>query len=259
MNKILKSIQSQTGSDNYRGDEVTNDVCDKCGGAGIYYLEDNGNRTLVVCDNPIHHVQRWKRYRELSDIVSDDQLGRSLDDIQLFDSGTQSNVAALAAAREFQANPRGWFYVHGTYGNAKSEMALALFNHLRAVGRYGIYLKLQTLVTFLYEAYEERNNREMSTMGSAGRIGLLKRVPVLVIDEFDLDDTKVNITSNLLQMLFSIMDARYEAAIHTGQVTILTANQPPSHLPPALRDRALDGRFVVVENTAPSKRQYMRW
>lgn len=256
----MVNFRRRTGSHSSlpRSDELPE--CEICHGAEFYFVGTGDNKRLVHCDNPVHEGKRWARYKELSDIVSDAQLQRTLDDIQVFDKGATSNVEALNAARRFQEQPRGWFYLFGTYGNAKTEIALALFNNLRTRHkRYGIFLKLQTLVTFVYEAYEEMQSREMSSMGKAGRIGLLKRVPVLVIDEFDFDATKLNITSNVLQILFEILDARYEHAIYNQQVTIFTSNQPPSHLPPALRDRVLDGRFIVSANTAPSKRPIMTW
>lgn len=257
----LKELQQRarvTGSLAFDGDDA--DICHDCGGAGFFkVIGENNKQRLVPCENPIHEKDRWKRYKELSDIVSPAQLERTLDDIDVYHKGGASNKAALAAARAFTEKPRGWFYLYGTYGNAKTEIALALFNNLRvAHSRYGIYISMQSLVTFIYEAYSLSKDPESLTVSQ--RIDLFKRVPVLVVDEFDFDDTKINITSNVLQILFEILNDRYERAIHSGQVTIFTANQSPEEsLPPALLDRMNDGRFVVVENTAPSKRQYMKW
>lgn len=234
------------------------EVCPDCGGIGFFKVSGAGNKQQVVaCKNPIHEHDRWRRYRELSDIVSPLQLERTLDDIDIYHKAGASNKRALEAARTFLNVPYGWFYMYGTYGNAKTEIALALFNALRtAHQRYGIFIGMQSLVTFVYDAYN--SSRDPESLSLAERIDIFKRVPVLVVDEFDFDETKLNVTSNILQILFEIFNARYERAIYDEQLTIFTSNQSPAHLPPALRDRMLDGRFVVVENTAPSKRPHMK-
>lgn len=76
---------------------------------------------------------------------------------------------------------------------------------------------------------------------------------VLAIDEMD----KAKSTEWLEEFRFHFLDERYRQGINGDTVTVFASNTNPNELPMALYDRARDGRFMIVENTAPSARPAM--
>jgi len=163
--------------------------------------------------------------------------------------------------------PRGWFYVYGTNGNAKSVMVTGIYNELRE--RYnmaGLFCTLPRLLNLVREACFERQDRETSKVGDfiskgkEGRIDALSKVPVLVIDEFDVSDGKVNVTDFVTEVLQDILQRRYKRAMDgDNQVTVFASNCSPEMFPSLIADRMADGRSWLVRNTAPSRRQFSDW
>jgi DNA replication protein DnaC len=174
-----------------------------------------------------------------------------------------SNLEALGAAHLFVDNPRGWFYVWGSWGNAKTDMLMSLLTEL-GISKHipGLYITFAKLVSFVREAYEEREAysstsweiRETASMGKEARIQHFINVPLLAIDEFDLSSDKVSATPWLKELVWNILDPRHKGGLAGKQITLFASNSPPSRLPGHIASRMNLGSNVVVEITAPDMR-----
>jgi DNA replication protein DnaC len=182
------------------------------------------------------------------------ELNRSLKDINPMDG----NRAMLAAARKMVSDPFGWLYIWGGPGNAKSEVLIAIVNELNRTGNGpAVYTKFTSLIEFMRDAYSERKKKDSDPdvdMGYIARFERLKAVKVLAIDEMD----KARETPFMQDFRFDFLDERYRAALAGQTITLFASNENPATLPEAAWDRVRDGRFKVVENTAPSARPKMR-
>jgi DNA replication protein DnaC len=182
------------------------------------------------------------------------ELNRSLEDIKPLDG----NRAMLAAARKMVSDPFGWLYIWGGPGNAKSEVLIAIVNELNRTGSGpAVYTKFTTLIEYMRDAYSERKKKDNDPdvdMGFIARFEKMKAVKVLAIDEMD----KARETPFMQDFRFDFLDERYRAALAGQTITLFASNENPATLPEAVWDRVRDGRFKVVENTAPSARPKMR-
>lgn len=182
------------------------------------------------------------------------ELNRSLEDIKSLDG----NRAMLAAARKMVSDPFGWLYIWGGPGNAKSEVLIAIVNELNRTGNGpAIYTKFSTLIEYMRDAYSERKKKDNDPdvdLGFIARFEKMKAVKVLAIDEMD----KARETAFMQDFRFDFLDERYRAALTGQTITLFASNENPATLPEAVWDRVRDGRFKVVENTAPSARPKMR-
>lgn len=182
------------------------------------------------------------------------ELNRSLEDIKPLDG----NRAMLAAARKMVSDPFGWLYIWGGPGNAKSEVLIAIVNELNRTGNGpAVYTKFTTLIEYMRDAYSERKKKDNDPdvdMGFIARFEKMKGVKVLAIDEMD----KARETPFMQDFRFDFLDERYRAALAGQTITLFASNENPATLPEAVWDRVRDGRFKVVENTAPSARPKMR-
>jgi hypothetical protein len=240
----------------------------------------------VRCDNPVHRPEWLARLAARSNLLPED-LDTRLKDIKvvhffepvvgtdgkpLLEDGTpkrvlRSNQAMLEAARSLVQEPRGFLYVWGPWGNAKSEALIAIVNEVNLDGGgLAMYIKFSDLVEYMREAYADRDRRKAllaqgdldADMTYWQRFERLKDIPVLAIDEFDFDDDKVRETGLVKQFRFDFLDVRYHQAIRGKTATVFASNSPPDALPDAIYSRVRDGRFTIVHNTAPDSRPAMR-
>jgi DNA replication protein DnaC len=233
----------------------------------------------IPCPNPKHKRQRVDRLAHL-DARSPEDRNISLEDIKEYhqekgrirpgvDTPNGSNKEALETARLFLAHPRGWFYVWGPWGNAKTDMLLALLNELdKKHDMPGLYVSLGELASFVRSAYAEKDAysssnwriRQTATMGSEARVNHFIHLPVLAIDEFELDQDKVNDTPWLRQLISDILLPRHKQALAgKASITLFASNSPPNKLPGHLNSRLMHGINIIVENTAPDMRPLLGW
>lgn len=182
-------------------------------------------------------------------------LDRKLSDIR----PSPGNQAMLDAARAMIDNPRGWLYVWGGPGNAKTEILLALVNHFNQAGRGpAVYTKFTKIIDHMRDSYSEKKKRAFdpfADMGYIERFQRLVQVPVLAIDEMD----KVFRETELAQEFrFDFLDDRYMQALSGETITIFAGNKDPRTFPGVIWDRIRDGRFKIIHNTQPSARENMR-
>lgn len=231
--------------------------CPDCGVVGYFRNDvapgEKGFGKLIPCPNPAHQRDRLERLAKVSNMLPQ-ELDRSLDDI----IQSENNQAMLEAARAMIADPYGWLYIWGGPGNAKSETLIAVVNELNRIGKGpAVYTKFASLIEFMRDAFSERKKKDNdpdTDMGYIARFERLKAVKVLAIDEMD----KARETPFMNDFRFDFLDERYRAGIAGQTITLFASNENPATLPDAVWDRVRDGRFKVVENTAPSARPKMR-
>lgn len=215
---------------------------------------------IVPCDNPCHADERVRRLAVVSGLHPAD-LKRRLVDIYPM----PGNKTMLDAARQMIDDPCGWLYIHGGPGNAKSEILIAMVNEINAAGKGpAMYVKFTGLVNYIREAFAERSYRQKQlergvgaggwdNLGYLDRFNRVKDIKFLAIDELD----KARVTEFVEEFRFDFLDERYRQAINGDTVTVFASQTPPGELPKPLASRVMDGRFIVVCNTAGDARPEM--
>jgi len=156
----------------------------------------------------------------------------------------------LQVAREMIDKHAGWLYIWGGPGNAKSEVLIAIVNEVNEAGRGpAMYVTYSHLVNWVREA-----NKPDAVESYIQRFDRLKALRLLAVDEMD----KARDTEFSQEFRFEFLDERYRQAILGTSAMVFAGNTNPALLPSPLYDRVSDGRFTIVENTAPSARPHMR-
>lgn len=224
--------------------------CSDCGGAGFVRIDVPVGHPqfgkFERCSNPIHNPDRLARMAKISNLGPED-VKRRLTDIQVNDK----NKAMLEAAQRIIDEPYGWLYIWGGPGNAKSEVLKAIVNESNRTGRGpAVYTTFSTVIDWMRAAYDKN-----STLTSVERFEQLKEIPVLAIDEMD----KARATEYAADFRFNLLDARYISALNEQTITIFAGNTDPAKLEcEPIYDRIRDGRFMIIENKAPSARPMMK-
>lgn len=174
-----------------------------------------------------------------------EDVKRRLDDIKR----NSKNRAMLEAAQEILGRGYGWLYIYGGPGNAKSEVLKAIVNQMNEDGRGpAIYTTLTAVIDYIRAGYGNNDYLE--------RFEKIRRCPVLAIDEMD----KIKETEWVEEFRFKFLDARYMLAVNKQGMTVYAGQPHPQTIfDDVIYDRFRDGRFKIVENTAPSARPNMRW
>lgn len=227
-------------------------TCPQCAGEGLYlttpaaaaaarlivtatYGED---RALVVCSACAAGSARAQTWRG----VPADAVGVRLDNGTMRQINDPDHRRALEAVVAMIRDPRGWLTLAGGYGTGKTQLLYAALNHLAERGVYGRYTTAPDLLDFLRDG--------ISSGDSPGsRLRGLAESPVLAVDELD----KFNATAFAEEQLFKLFHARYQA--REERATLIGYNlDGADRIPPFLRSRIRDGRFLCVELRGPDLR-----
>ncbi len=226
-------------------------VCDICLGDGYYRL-----------DVPVGHPEFGKAHicpcretsivaglQELSGLAPSERL-KALDDI---DIGAGPGTAAMvSAAREFIDSPMGILTIHGSSGNAKTDVLQGVVNAFVAQRVEAVYMTIFDLMGWIREAFN--NDRSVKSESAWERIKRVERVRILCVDEFD----KVSQTDWVVDQITDLVDYRHRFGLDGVVSTIIAMNQDVEVLPPWITDRLRDGRNRIVRNDDPSLRSLMR-
>lgn len=227
-----------------------NDDCPNCGGSGWLREDVLPSHPKfgkpVRCENPMHYEDRLKRLNQITPPTESD-LRKRLEHI----TESPKNQQMLVAARELVNDPQGWLFIWGGPGNAKTDCLQAIVNELNLKGEGpATYVTLGELLDYIRETQKPNPVEEY-----VDRYNRLKGIKVLAIDEMD----KTRATEFADEFRFKFLNERYRSAEDGKTVTIFAGNTDPQEFEIApLYDRFRDGRFKVVENTAPSARPEMR-
>lgn len=232
--------------------------CPQCNGMGFFrqdvMWDDPNFGKLVKCDHPYHQPERVKQLESISGLIGAD-LNVRLSDIDK----SASNAGMIDAAQQIIADRRGWLYIWGTYGNAKTIALTAIVNQLNENGHGpAMYTTLTAIIDWMRESFREQKLKDSDPAANLGyiqRFDKLKAIKCLAIDEMD----KARDTAFAEEFCFSFLDERYRQAYRGETITIFAGNSNPSLQPPAIYDRVRDGRFMIVENKAASGRPVMDW
>lgn len=237
--------------------------CPDCGGTGYIRLDvPVGHRLFgkpVRCGNSVHSPEITKRLAKISGMTEPD-LKRRLKDIKPIDG----NGEMLEAARAMVENPRGWLYIHGGPGNAKSEILIAIVNEVNAAGGQAMYVRFPDLVNWMRDAFSEKKYRDKKLAGGEQwdnygyleRYEKIKEIKLLAIDEID----KARMTEFAEEFRFAFFDDRYIQGKHGLTATIFASQFGPGELgSEPLASRFSDGRFAVVHNLAGDARPNEKW
>ena len=112
--------------------------CDICHNKGMLMraVEYNGNWTTVTRDCKCMKVRRSIRLMNksgLKDIIKDNTFDKFF-----VDETWQGNIKELA--KEYAANPSGWFFIGGQSGCGKTHICTAICRELLLAGREVIYM-----------------------------------------------------------------------------------------------------------------------
>ena len=235
--------------------------CPDCGGQGFvgYDGVQPGHvlfGKIEPCQNETYHgADRLRRMAKISGLRPQD-LNRRLDDI----NPAEGNEQMLSAARRMIADPRGWLYIHGGPGNAKSEVLKAIVNELNATGQGpAIYLKFSQLLNWMRDAYAEKSNRrrqlsqgvnvgDLENLSYLDRFNRVKAIKGLALDEVD----KARMTEFAEEFRFDFFDERYLDAVNGEGWTLFASQTPPSEMPDPLASRFSE--FEIVHNAAGDAR-----
>lgn len=240
-------------------------ACRKCGGTGFFRrdvpLSDPNFGKLIKCTDPSHSAMRVSTLSSLTQMHPDDVK------IRLSDIGeVDGNAEMLKGCRKMLKTPRGWLYIWGGPGNAKSIALRAMCNHLALQGFYPVvYIKFSRLVEIMRRAassqvakgrhFEKHGSLELWDNGTIDTFDRLLMIPVLAIEEFD----KARMTEFAQEFRFDFLDSRYEQGIRGETITMFASQDPPEALPAPLASRINSGKFIVVENVAGDARQSESW
>lgn len=266
-NLLTSKPDANTGLTNTAKKSPPPSECPNCGGVGYvgYDVPVGHPRFGKVdrCSNPIHHDARLEdKLSSLSDLRPDD-LNTRLADI----ANVAGNEEMLVACRRMLEKPRGWLYIWGGPGNAKTIALRAMCNELAARGFYPIvYIKFSRLVEIVRQAraaefakgeYLKKHGdlEDWDNSYESAKNRLLK-IKVLAIEEFD----KGKVTEFVEAFRFDFLDERYEQGVRGETITMFASQYHPSEFTEVpLVSRFMSGKFIIAENRAGDARGSEKW
>ena len=226
-----------------RGDPA----CEICKGAAFRFMQDPRTREVrqVVCQcaMAVYEAERAAYLREMCN-VDEETLARFT-----FDTFHPGKAAApdgqvrrvrasmgevKAICEDFARAPRNWLVLAGNVGSGKSHLAFAIANALLAKG-VGVYWEtMPELMDALRAGYKDGSYDE--------RFNLMKRVPVLILDDLGTENASDWVT----EKLFQLFNARYLKAAPTVVTTNLDLETAEAKLSARVRSRLLDRKLSTV-------------
>lgn len=234
-----------------------------CGGLGVVRRDaapghpDFGK--LFPCPGREHVSERIEQLYSLSGLKPHERY--SLDSIENMNGATAHLVKAVG---QFIADPRGWLYLWGSYGNGKSLALMAGVRAFVETGQPALYITLADLLDVMRETFKQPSLgaaatdeqwRRWSTYQA--RFERIRSVKLLAVDEFDA--TKINETGFVREFRARLIDHRYRDALAGTTCTLFAGNDNPASLPGWIYDRVRDNRFRIFHNTGQSVRPVMEW
>jgi len=218
--------------------------CEICGGVGH-----------VRQDLPVGHPDYGKLTRcpntPVSKLAAPSNGLHSMDAYLKFDDLKKIN-GITEAIRDIETTIQrgwGWVYIHGSYGDGKTQLLKTATAIYVRQHKSAIYTTMADILEHLRGAYDTNDpNYE-----SQARLNRLADVDLLCIDEID----RIRNTEYAEEKRFTLLDRRYESAIRTNSITIMTSNQPPSVLPGAIHDRLRTAAFFTIQLGEKSYRPAM--
>lgn len=211
--------------------------CPVCSGAKRYLQKRGDAYVEVRCKNCVDLLS-LSRLTEADKLLTVDSLADRDDDIQ------EELPAMRFLAKQMLSDPFGFLSFCGNSGDGKSLIIRALVAEFCRQGTEGRYYTATELAHAVTPHQGEDGTNDLSTLPIGEVLAILKRVPVLAIDELD----KITWTAWRVQHLGEVIDYRYERCEEL--VTLFVMNKEPSEWSvhagvsvDAIASRLRDGRF----------------
>ena len=235
--------------------------CRNCGGSGFmyaFYAIDNGSAAIPRSyEMTVKYIsglwyQGYNRAepcpvcrvnykeRQLVDIcgLHGPELDISIDDLKPITGKTN---AIKTARLLIQHNPQyvtGFVTFYGSFGVGKTYMTKAIINHFRLAGVMSVYARMADILAEVRATFGDNTRGATEYL-----IDQYRGYKVLAVDEID----RIKLTEWAAEIVFRLMDARYEA--RNEILTVICTNSNPFEPAPEwayLASRMTGGTAVEV-------------
>jgi DNA replication protein DnaC len=145
---------------------------------------------------------------------------------------------ALARAKEYANDPKGWLVLTGSFGCGKTHLAAAIANQQVALGRSTpMFIVVPDLLDHLRATFSPT-----SLVSYDKRFDEVRAIPLLILDDLGTESA----TPWAREKLFQLLNRRYVAELPT----VITTSTPIDGVEPRLRTRMLDAtrcRVFAIE------------
>ena len=208
--------------------------CGACGGAGWCYGADYALVRCLSCVNFLASSRLTPEEQALT--VS--SLGDRADDVN------REVMAMRFLAKQMLADPYGSLSICGACGDGKSLLLAALVADFCRAGREARYYSADEIAAALMPNTNAEGAQDFEGKSPEQVKAMLKRLPVLAIDEMD----KIDWSAWLVRHIGEIIDYRHRSP--EAMVTLFAMNRPPAEWGTkagasvdAIESRLRDGRF----------------
>ena len=155
----------------------------------------------------------------------------------------QELESAYTFAKNFAAEPEKWLILQGLNGCGKTHLAAAIANHLRQSGKEVLFIVVPDLLDHLRSSFGPDSRVSYDALFEK-----IKKVPVLVLDDFG----EHSATPWAQEKLYQLINYRYNAQLATVITTGLSLDEMEGSVGSRLADLKISCNFNI---TAPDYRE----
>ena len=175
-----------------------------------------------------------KKRRQFEDLQRFSNLDQFRDkSFKGFDGRIRGADKALAEAKKFARDPRGWLVLVGGVGRGKTHLAAAIANEVLAGGSPCLFTVVPELLDHLRSTFAPGSDIRYDELFEQVKI-----VPLLVLDDLGTE----NATPWAEEKLYQIINYRYNNCLPT----VITTNRSLGSIDPRIASRMQDHSLAVV-------------
>jgi DNA replication protein DnaC len=141
--------------------------------------------------------------------------------------GRQNLRTVAQAAYLYAENPRGWFFLTGTYGCGKTHLAAAIANHQLGKRQTALFVVVPDLLDHLRATFNPQSQISYDKLFQQ-----VRNAPLLILDDLGTESA----TAWAKEKLYQIFNHRHNANLPT----VITTSRELKDLDPRLQSRLLD-------------------
>ena len=217
-----------------QADASARSYCPDCDGAG-YYKEavpfghpHFGLLFPCACTLRAQQAQKCAELAEMSNLAAFQNQT-----FTTFDAETPGLIEAVAAARAYAVQSRGWLVLLGSYGVGKTHLAAAIAHMALEQGEGVLFVIVPDLLDHLRSAFAPT-----SEVRYDARFEQVRTVPLLILDDLGTEAA----TPWAREKLYQLLNHRY----HERLPTVVTSNRSLDDLEPRLASRLADWQLSQV-------------